>query len=61
MKTLNEKLGMLQQKMRQSDAEIRILIVGLGSVGLYLLDYLVSHIRITVLILHFLGMFSRNY
>ena len=42
MKTLNEKLGMLQQKMRQSDAEIRILIVGLGSVGLYLLDYLVS-------------------
>lgn len=42
MKSLNEKLSLLQQKMQCRDAEIRIMIVGLGSVGLYLLDYLAS-------------------
>lgn len=42
MKTLNEKLQLLQQKILNSDEKIRIMIIGLGSVGLYLLDYLVS-------------------
>lgn len=42
MKTLNEKLALLQKKMQHADAEIVIMIVGLGSVGLYLLDYLTS-------------------
>lgn len=40
MKTLNEKLALLQQKIIREDAEIVIMIIGLGSVGLYLLDYL---------------------
>lgn len=42
MKTLNEKLIRLQDKIQQHDAKIVIMIIGLGSVGLYLLDYLVS-------------------
>lgn len=42
MKTLDEKLQSLQQKLLYSDDKIRIMIIGLGSVGLYLLDYLVS-------------------
>ncbi len=42
MKTLDEKLRMLQDKILNTDDKIRIMIIGLGSVGLYLLDYLVS-------------------
>lgn len=42
MKTLNEKLQALQEKLLHSDKKIRIMIIGLGSVGLYLMDYLVS-------------------
>lgn len=42
MKTLNEKLELLQSKLLGTDEKIRIMIIGLGSVGLYLLDYLVS-------------------
>lgn len=42
MKTLNEKLELLQPKILNTDDKIRIMIIGLGSVGLYLLDYLIS-------------------
>jgi len=42
MKTTDEKLQLLQTKLLTTDDKIRIMIVGLGSVGLYLLDYLVS-------------------
>lgn len=42
MKTLDEKLQLLQDKVLDTDEKIRIMIMGLGSVGLYLLDYLVS-------------------
>ena len=42
MKTLNEKLQLLQTKILDTDEKVRIMIIGLGSVGLYLLDYLVS-------------------
>lgn len=42
MKTLNGKLQLLQTKILETDNKIRIMIIGLGSVGLYLLDYLVS-------------------
>lgn len=42
MKTINEKLRQLQIKLLDTDEKIRIMIIGLGSVGLYLLDYLVS-------------------
>lgn len=42
MMTLNQKLEILQNKVLCSDEPIRIMILGLGSVGLYLLDYLVS-------------------
>ena len=42
MKTLNEKLVLLQNKILNTDEKIRIMIIGLGSVGLYLLDYLIS-------------------
>lgn len=42
MKTLNEKLQLLQSKILDTDEKIRIMIIGLGSVGLYLLDYLIS-------------------
>ncbi len=41
MKNINEKLSLLQGKI-ENNAPISIMIVGLGSVGLYLLDYLVS-------------------
>ena len=40
MKTINEKLNLL--KMASEERKIRIMIVGLGSVGNYLLDYLMS-------------------
>lgn len=42
MKSLNEKLVLLQTKIEEGTTPITILIIGLGSVGLYLLDYLVS-------------------
>lgn len=42
MKTTNEKLQLLQNKILNTDEKIRIMIIGLGSVGEYLLDYLVS-------------------
>ncbi|MDE5870847.1 MAG: hypothetical protein K2H22_02725 [Muribaculaceae bacterium] len=42
MITLDEKLRLLQEKVLDTEEKIRIMIIGLGSVGLYLLDYLVS-------------------
>lgn len=42
MMTLNDKLQALQTKILSTDDKVRIMIIGLGSVGLYLLDYLVS-------------------
>lgn len=39
---MNEKLQSLQHKILDTDDKIRIMIIGLGSVGEYLLDYLVS-------------------
>ena len=41
MKTLNEKLNLLKQKIDRQE-KITIAIFGLGSVGCYLLEYLVS-------------------
>lgn len=41
MKTLNEKLNLLKKKLDRGE-KITIAIFGLGSVGCYLLDYLVS-------------------
>ena len=41
MKSLNEKLNLLKQKTENNE-KITIAIFGLGSVGCYLLDYLVS-------------------
>lgn len=41
MNSLNEKLALLQAKMLKSQP-VTVMIMGLGSVGLYLLDYLVS-------------------
>lgn len=41
MKTLNEKLNLLKKKLEGGE-KITIAIFGLGSVGCYLLDYLVS-------------------
>ena len=41
MKTLNEKLNLLKKKIDNNE-QISIAIFGLGSVGCYLLDYLVS-------------------
>ena len=41
MKTINEKLNLLKTKIENND-KITIAIFGLGSVGCYLLDYLVS-------------------
>ena len=41
MNSLNEKLALLQTKMKKGEP-ITIMIMGLGSVGLYLFDYLVS-------------------
>lgn len=40
MKTINEKLIQLKQELKSR--KVRIMIIGLGSVGNYLLDYLVS-------------------
>ena len=40
MKTLNERLNILRKGLR--DRKVRIMIIGLGSVGGYLLDYLLS-------------------
>lgn len=40
MKTLNEKLNILRAELK--DRKVRIMIIGLGSVGNYLLDYLMS-------------------
>ena len=40
MKTLEEKLDILRNNI--SDRKVRIIIMGLGSVGAYLLDYLLS-------------------
>lgn len=40
MKTLNERLKKIESHVKKDD--IRIMIIGLGSVGTYLLDYLVS-------------------
>lgn len=42
METLDYKLQLLQNKLLNTDEKFRIMIIGLGSVGLYLLDYLVS-------------------
>lgn len=42
MKSLNEKLQLLQHKILHTDEKVRIMIIGLGSVGVYLLDYLIS-------------------
>lgn len=41
MKELNEKLSLLEAKM-ESEQPVTIMIFGLGSVGLYLLEYLVN-------------------
>lgn len=40
MKNLNEKLNILRDVM--AERKVRIMIMGLGSVGSYLLDYLMS-------------------
>lgn len=42
MDSTNIKLQLLQEKLLNTNEKIKIMIVGLGSVGLYLLDYLVS-------------------
>ena len=42
MKSLDEKLALLQAKLQAPKPSLTIMIIGLGSVGLYLLDYLVS-------------------
>lgn len=42
MIALDKKLELLQNKLLNSEEPIKIMILGLGSVGLYLLDYLVS-------------------
>ncbi len=57
MKTLNEKLQLLQTKLLDTDKKVRIMIMGLGSVGLYLLDYLISTAdpRMEIIVV------SRNY
>ena len=40
MKSLNEKLNILKKELEER--KVRIMIIGLGSVGNYLLDYLMS-------------------
>lgn len=42
MKTLDSRLQSLQQKINHGDEPVKVMIMGLGSVGTYLLDYLVS-------------------
>lgn len=39
---INQKLNILRRRIENPDERVRIMIMGLGSVGLYLLDYLVS-------------------
>ena len=41
MKFLNNKLSLLKKKIDNNNS-ITVMIIGLGSVGCYLLDYLVS-------------------
>ena len=41
MKTTNEKLNLMRTELKSRKA--RIMIIGLGSVGNYLLDYLMSN------------------
>ena len=41
MKRLNEKLELLKNNIK--NRKVRIMIIGLGSVGSYLLDYLLSY------------------
>ena len=40
MKSLNEKLQVVEQHVK--DGNVKIMIIGLGSVGAYLMDYLIS-------------------
>ena len=40
MKTLQERLSIVEEQVKQDN--IKVMIIGLGSVGAYLLDYLVS-------------------
>ncbi|MBO5622697.1 MAG: hypothetical protein J5959_13835, partial [Butyrivibrio sp.] len=40
MKTLTERLGIVEKHVKENS--IKIMIIGLGSVGGYLLDYLIS-------------------
>lgn len=40
MKTMNERLAIVEQHVKEDN--IKVMIIGLGSVGAYLLDYLVS-------------------
>lgn len=40
MKTLQERLGIVEKHIK--DNNVKIMIIGLGSVGAYLLDYLIS-------------------
>ena len=40
MKSLDEKLNLLKESAK--DRKVKIMIMGLGSVGAYLLDYLLS-------------------
>ncbi len=40
MKSLNEKLQVVEQHVK--DGNIKVMIIGLGSVGAYLMDYLIS-------------------
>lgn len=57
MKTTDEKLQILQTKLLDTDEKIKVMIIGLGSVGLYLLDYLISiaNPRIDIIVV------GRNY
>ena len=41
MKTINEKLQLVKNRL-DANEPVKIMIIGLGSVGCYLLDYLVS-------------------
>ena len=40
MKTLEQRLGIVEQHIKNND--YKVMIIGLGSVGSYLLDYLMS-------------------
>ena len=41
MKATNDKLNLLRQKL-EADGVVKVMIMGFGSVGGYLLDYLVG-------------------